>query len=212
MLRRVRAPIRDGRAGTVQRMSDAYGQVEVTSQGAWREWLAANHGTSPGVWLVTYKKAEGDRYVPYDATVEEALCFGWIDSKSRALDERRSMLLMTPRKRGSGWSRPNKERLERLFAAGLMAPAGVAVVEAAKADGSWTALDEIENLVEPPDLSAALDAMPAARASWDGFPRSAKRALLEWISLAKRAETRAKRIEETATRAARGERANQWPR
>ena len=193
-------------------MSDAYERVEVTSREAWRAWLAANHAGSPGIWLVTYKKAEGDRYVSYDATVEEALCFGWIDSKSRGLDERRSMLLMTPRKRGSGWSRPNKERLERLFAAGQMEPAGIAMVEAAKADGSWTALDDIENLVEPDDLRAALDATPAAREHWDAFPRSTKRATLEWISLAKRPQTRAKRIEETATLAARGERANQWPR
>ena len=193
-------------------MSDAYERVEVTSREAWRDWLAGNHAGSPGIWLVTYKKAEGDRHVPYEATVEEALCVGWIDSKGRKLDERRSMLLMTPRKAGSGWSRPNKERLERLFAAGQMEPAGIAMVKAAKADGSWTALDDIENLVEPDDLRAALDATPAARESWDGFPRSTKRATLEWISLAKRAETRTKRIEETATLAARGERANQWPR
>lgn len=191
--------------------SDAYEQVEVTTREAWREWLAANHGASPGVWLVTHKKAEGERHVSYDATVEEALCFGWIDSKGRRLDERRTMLLFTPRKAGSGWSRPNKQRLERLFAAEQMAPAGIAMVEAAKADGSWTALDDIENLVEPDDLRAALDASPAARASWDGFPRSAKRSILEWISTAKRAETRAKRIEKTATLAARGERANQSP-
>jgi uncharacterized protein YdeI (YjbR/CyaY-like superfamily) len=193
-------------------MSDAYERVEVTTREAWREWLAANHADSPGVWLVTHKKAEGDRHVPYEATVEEALCFGWIDSKGRRLDERRSMLLFTPRKAGSGWSRPNKERLERLFAAEQMAPAGIAIVEAAKADGSWTALDDIENLVEPDDLRSALDAAPGARESWDAFPRSTKRATLEWISLAKRPETRAKRIEETVTLAARGERANQWPR
>jgi uncharacterized protein YdeI (YjbR/CyaY-like superfamily) len=144
--------------------------------------------------------------------VEEALCFGWIDSKGRRLDERRTMLLMTPRKPGSGWSRPNKERLERLFAAGVMEPAGIAVVEAAKADGSWTALDDIESLVEPDDLRAALDTAPAARTSWDGFPRSVKRATLEWIAGAKRPQTRAKRVEETVRLAARGERANQWPR
>ena len=190
-------------------MSDAYEQVEVTSREAWREWLAAHHGDTPGVWVVTHKKAQGDRYVPYEALVEEALCFAWIDSKGRRLDERRSMLLMTPRKPGSGWSRPNKERLERLFADNRMEPAGIALVEAARADGSWTALDDIENLVEPDDLRAALVASPAARATWDGFPRSAKRAILEWIASAKRPQTRAKRVEETATLAARGERANQ---
>jgi uncharacterized protein YdeI (YjbR/CyaY-like superfamily) len=184
-------------------MSDAYEHVEVTTREAWREWLAANHREAPGVWVVTYKKAQGDRYVPYEALVEEALCFGWIDSKGRRLDERRSMLLMTPRRAGSGWSRPNKERLDRLFAADRMAPAGIAIVEAAKADGSWTALDDIENLVEPDDLRAALDASPAARQSWDGFPRSVKCASLEWIANAKRPETRAKRVEETVTLAAR---------
>jgi uncharacterized protein YdeI (YjbR/CyaY-like superfamily) len=162
------------------------------------------------VWLVTYKKAAGDRYVPYADTVEEALCFGWVDSKSRSVDAERSMLLMTPRKPGSGWSRPNKERVGRLAAAGLLAPAGEAVIEAAKADGSWSKLDAVENLEEPGDLRAALDADPDARRHWDAFPRSAKRAILEWIAQAKRAETRARRVAETARLAARGERANQW--
>lgn len=191
-------------------MSDAYDRVEVTSRAQWRAWLQAHHESAPGIWLVTHKKAQGDTYLPYEELVEEALCFGWVDSKGRALDERRSMLLVTPRKRGSGWSRPNKERVARLEAAGLLAPAGRSVIEAARADGSWTALDAIENLEEPDDLRAALDATPGARGHWDGFPRSARRGILEWISLAKRDETRAKRIRTTADAAARGERANQW--
>jgi uncharacterized protein YdeI (YjbR/CyaY-like superfamily) len=192
-------------------MSDAYDRVEVTSRAQWREWLAAHAAGTPGIWLVTWKKsADADRYVPYADVVEEALCFGWVDSKSRALDETRSMLLMTPRKRGSGWSRPNKERIERLTAAGLLTPAGQAVVDAARADGSWTALDAVENLEEPPELAAALDAVPAARAHWDAFPRSAKRGILEWISQAKRPETRAARVARTVEAAAVGERANQW--
>jgi uncharacterized protein YdeI (YjbR/CyaY-like superfamily) len=189
-------------------MSDDYDRVEITSRAQWRVWLEAHHGDEPGVWAVTHKKAFGDRHVPYADLVEEALCFGWVDSKGRAVDEQRSMLLLTPRRRGSGWSRPNKERIARLEAAGSIAPAGRAVRDAAGADGSWTALDAVENLEEPPELTAALDADPDARRNWDGFPRSAKRAGLVWISTAKRPETRADRVRETAARAARGERAD----
>jgi uncharacterized protein YdeI (YjbR/CyaY-like superfamily) len=190
-------------------MSDDYARVEVTSRQQWRAWLAEHHGEAPGVWLVTHKKAAGATHVPYADIVEEALCFGWVDSKGRALDERRSMLLVTPRKRGSGWSRPNKERVARLEATGLIAPAGQAVIEAARADGSWTALDAVENLQEPPELAAALDADPNARRHWDAFPRSVKRGILDWIRTAKKAETRAKRVQETVRLAAQGKRAHQ---
>ena len=117
---------------------------------------------------------------------------------------------MTPRKPKSGWSRPNKERIERLLAAGLMAPAGLAAVEAARASGTWTALDAVERLEEPAELARALDADADARRHWDAFPRSAKRGILEWISNAKKPETRARRVAETARLAARDERANQW--
>jgi uncharacterized protein YdeI (YjbR/CyaY-like superfamily) len=190
-------------------MSNDYGRVEVTTRAQWRDWLEAHHGDEPGVWVVTHKKAAGDKHVPYADVVEEALCFGWVDSKGGSVDEQRTMLLLTPRRRGSGWSRPNKERIARLEAAGSIAAAGRAVLDAARADGSWTALDAVENLEEPPELTAALDADPAARRNWDGFPRSAKRASLVWISTAKRPETRANRVRETAAQAARGERADQ---
>ncbi len=177
---------------------------------SWRAWLGDNHSSATGVWLVTWKKATGRPRIEYADIVEEALCVGWVDSQARSVDEERSRLLITPRKPGSGWSRPNKERIARLTAEGLMAAAGLAVVEAARAGGSWNALDAVEDGVEPGDLRAALDRDPAARANWDAFPRSTKRAILEWISTAKKPETRGKRIEETATLAARGERANQW--
>jgi uncharacterized protein YdeI (YjbR/CyaY-like superfamily) len=193
-------------------VSDLYGTVEVTSRAEWRAWLAAHHASSPGVWLVTYKKAAGARYLPYADQVEEALCFGWVDSKARGLDAHRSQLLMTPRTPRSGWSRPNKERVARLAAAGLMAPAGLAGVRPAKANGAWSALDDVENLVEPVDLRAALDADARARAAWDAFPRSAKRAILEWIAAAKRPATRERRVAETARLAAEGVRANEWRR
>ena len=154
--------------------------------------------------------ASGREVLSYDDSVEEALCFGWVDSKGRALDETRTMLWFTRRKPGSGWSRPNKLRIERLEQAGLMTEAGSAVVAAAKADGSWSRLDAVEEGVVPPDLAAALDERPPARANFDGFPRSVRRGILEWIALAKRDETRARRVAETARLAQRNERANQW--
>lgn len=185
-------------------------QVHAETRAQWRQWLEGHHASSKGVWLVTWRKAAGKPLLPYDDAVEEALCFGWVDSRPRTLDDERTQLLFTPRKRGSGWSRPNKQRVERLVAAGLMAPAGLAVVEAARADGSWSSLDDVENLLEPDDLRTALDADPEARRNWDGFPRSAKRGILEWIQGAKKPDTRAGRIATTAESAARGERANQW--
>jgi uncharacterized protein YdeI (YjbR/CyaY-like superfamily) len=184
-------------------------QVHVDSRARWRAWLAEHHADSPGVWVVTWKKHVGSTHVPYGELVEEALAYGWIDSQGRGLDADRTQLQFSPRRPGSGWSRPNKERLERLGAAGLMAPPGLAAVERAKADGSWTALDDIENLIEPPELKAALDSDPEARAHWDRFPRTARRAILVWISTAKTAPTRERRVAETVGRAARGERANE---
>ena len=183
-------------------MSDAYEQVEVTSAADLRRWLEVNHATSPGIWLVSYKKAAGERYLAYEDIVCEALCWGWIDSKARSLDELRSQLLLTPRKPTSKWSRPNKIRVAELEANGRMAAPGRAVVEAAKASGTWTALDDVENLVEPVELKAALDATPEARRHWDAFPRSTRRAALEWIAAAKRPETRERRITETVELAA----------
>lgn len=184
--------------------------VHPLSRAEWRAWLEANHTRPEGVWLITYKKATGKPRVEYGESVEEALCFGWVDSKANKLDEERSMLWFAPRKGRTGWSRPNKERVERLTAAGLMAPAGQAKIDAARADGSWELLDAVENLEIPPDLAAALDGYPAARANFEAFPRSARRGILEWIVQAKTEATRAKRVAETARLAEEGRRANQW--
>jgi len=184
--------------------------VHPLTRAEWRAWLEQNHTRTDGIWLISYKQATKKPRVTYDESVEAALCFGWIDSKGNKLDDERSMLWFAPRKPRTGWSRPNKERIERLLAAGLMAPAGLAKVEAAKQDGSWTALDAIENLEVPPDLEAALAAYPSARAHFDAFPRSVKRGILEWIAQAKTAPTRAKRIDETARLAEENKRANQW--
>lgn len=184
-------------------------RVEVESRAGWRRWLSANHAREGGVWLVTYKKAaDPRRYLSYDDIVDEALCFGWIDSLPRSLDAERSMRLVAPRKAKSGWSAVNKARVERLVAARKMAPAGLRAIERAKADGSWGKLDAVEALVVPRDLAAALGAR--ARAYFDAFPRSSKRIILEWIAGARTPETRAKRVEETARLAAENRRANHW--
>jgi uncharacterized protein YdeI (YjbR/CyaY-like superfamily) len=180
------------------------------SRAEWRRWLEDNHTRPDGVWLITYKKETGQPRVEYDEAVEEALCFGWVDSKPNTLDEQRSLLWFAPRKARTGWSRPNKERVERMLAAGLMAPAGLAKIEAAKADGSWSKLDAVEALEVPPDLAEALAAYPSATANFDAFPRSAKRGILEWILNAKKPETRAQRVAETARLAEDNVRANQW--
>jgi uncharacterized protein YdeI (YjbR/CyaY-like superfamily) len=159
---------------------------------------------------VSWKAHTGKARIPYEEAVTEALAFGWIDSKSRTLDDDRSILWFCPRKPTSGWSRPNKRRVERLLAEGRMAPAGQAAIDTAKANGAWEMLDAVEDLVVPPDLAAAFAQHDGSAEVWESFPRSAKRALLEWIVQAKRPQTRAKRVAETAEKAARGERANQW--
>lgn len=176
----------------------------------WRKWLEKNHTRQEGIWFISYKKSSGKPQVTYEESVEEALCFGWIDSKGNKLDDERSMLWFAPRKTKSNWSRPNKERVARLIKQGLMTPAGLEKIEIAKKNGTWTALDAVENLEIPSDLTKALLKNKQAKENFEAFPRSAKRAILEWILNAKRPETRAKRIEETVTSAEKNIRANQW--
>lgn len=161
---------------------------------AWRAWLERNHAISPGVWLIYYKQASGRPRVPYDEAVEEALCFGWVDSRPNKLDDERYMQLFSPRKPKSLWSRLNKERVARLTRRGLMTPAGLAVIDAAKRDGSWDAYDAIEALQTPEDLADALSANDAAHRHFAAFGASSKKQILWWIASAKRPETRQKRI------------------
>jgi uncharacterized protein YdeI (YjbR/CyaY-like superfamily) len=185
-------------------------RVHAEDRQQWRRWLAEHHGDRDGVWLVSWKKHTGRPRMTYDESVEEALAYGWVDSRPGRLDDDRTMLWFSPRKPTSAWSRPNKERVARLEAEGRMAPAGRRAVAAARANGAWERLDAVEDLVVPDDLAAAFAAHPGSRERWELFPRSARRAILEWIVQARRAETRRRRVEETAVLAARGERANQW--
>lgn len=184
--------------------------VECETRSEWRAWLAENHKRDQGVWLVTFKKASKRWSVGYDASVEEALCYGWIDSRSNSLDDERSMLWFAPRRKGSNWSKSNKDRVAQLTKAGLMMPPGIAKVEAAKLDGTWTALDAIERLEIPRDLADAFAHYPGSSRNFEAFPRWVKRATLEWISTAKRPATRRRRIEETALLAQQNERPKQF--
>lgn len=186
--------------------------VEPESRAAWRAWLREHHTQPGGVRLVIHEKGSPTPNLSLADAVEEALCFGWIDSVAGKLDLYRSTLYIAPRKVGSGWSAVNKERILRLQAAGLMTGAGQAKIDAATGDGSWTKLDTVDALEVPPDLRAALDARPGAAANWDAFPRSARRGILEWIVQAKTDATRQRRVLETAEKAAQNERANQWRR
>lgn len=193
-----------------EKLAKDFLKVQVESREEWRAWLEKEHDSAESIWLVTFKKASGKPHVPYDAVVEEALCFGWIDGLPRKLDDERSMLLVSPRKPGSAWSKANKERVERMTAVGKMHPAGLRKIEQSKADGSWTFLDDVEALIVPDDLAAALAEHENAEENFAAFPPSSKRGILEWIKQAKRAETRSKRIRETAELASRNIRANQY--
>jgi uncharacterized protein YdeI (YjbR/CyaY-like superfamily) len=175
---------------------DQYERFQATARQEWRNWLEANHATSPGVWFVYYKQTSGKQRVSYDDAVEEALCFGWIDSLTKKLDDERYLQLFTPRKPKSVWSKPNKERVEKLLQAGLIAAPGLAKIEAAKRDGSWNALDDIDALTIPDDLREALFANPTAERHFQAFSNSAKKGFLWHIASAKRPETRSKRIEQ----------------
>lgn len=175
-----------------------------------RDWLNEHYRQENGVWLVTYKKIDPERYVAASEITDQCLCFGWVDSLPRAKDDVRSMLYISPRKPGSNWSRVNKDKVARLMNDGLMTEAGLAVVAQAQKDGSWTALDDVENLIIPEDLQSAFDAAPAAREAWTSLPRSVKRGALEILLNAKRPATRAAKIETIITDSAAGRRPFQW--
>jgi uncharacterized protein YdeI (YjbR/CyaY-like superfamily) len=174
---------------------------------AWRAWLLANSETERGVWVATWRKATGHEAVPYEDLVEEAICFGWIDSTVNTLDETRALQLMTPRKAKSGWTRLNRRRAAAMEEQGRMTDAGRRAIEVAQANGWWTLYDAVEDLLEPDELAAALDADPSARAAWDGFPPSARKQMLWWVITAGKPETRGKRISKIVAEADAGRRA-----
>jgi uncharacterized protein YdeI (YjbR/CyaY-like superfamily) len=185
---------------------DGAPHVHADDRATWRSWLEANHETARGVWLVTWRTRSGRAGLDYEAAIEEALCFGWVDSTGGHFDDERGKLYFAPRKPRSVWAASNKLRVERLIRDGRMAPAGLAAIELAKANGSWEILDSAERLEVPDDLAAALAGHPPAAANFAAFPPSARKMLLGWIAVARRPETRAARITKVADAAARNER------
>ena len=174
--------------------------VTVRSRDALRDWLRDHHGQAEAVHLATYKRHHPD-HLPWPEAVEELLCWGWIDAVPVKVDADRSAHLVAPRKPGSAWSAVNKRLVEAGRAAGAMTPAGEAAVAAARANGMWSFLDDVEAGIVPDDLATALG---PHRPAWDGWPRSVTRGTLEWIKTAKTAPTREARIADVADAAARG--------
>lgn len=172
----------------------------------WHDWLAVHHAAIKGVWLVLPRTLVAGSDLTYENCVREALCWGWIDGQVKTLDEGRTLQRWARRSPRSGWSRSNKVRVAELESTGRIQPAGWVVIEAAKASGMWTVYDSVEDLIEPPELAAALDAEPAARATWDAFPPSARKQGLAQIAMAKQPATRQRRIAGIVAKAAHGER------
>jgi len=184
-------------------MNDAE-RFEPASIADWHDWLAAHHRRGEGVWVVVPRR--GATHLTYDELIREALCWGWIDGQSRPWDEARSLLWFTHRKPSSPWAASNKARVADLEAEGRLQPEGLAEIERAKADGRWALYDSVDALIEPPELAAALDAVPAARRTWDACTPSVRKMALARIAVAKRAETKLSRITAIVDRTARGER------
>jgi uncharacterized protein YdeI (YjbR/CyaY-like superfamily) len=170
----------------------------------WHKWLAKHHDSAKGVWLVGHNKISGRKSLTWSESVDVALCYGWIDSKKIKVDEHTTHQFFCKRKPKSTWSRINKQKVERLIAEGLMTPAGLAVIEVAKQNGSWYVLDAIEDLIVPDDLTRALKASSSAYEFFNGCSKSTKKMILYWVTSAKRPETRLKRIEEITSCAAQG--------
>jgi uncharacterized protein YdeI (YjbR/CyaY-like superfamily) len=164
------------------------------SRAAWRAWLETHHAASPGIWLVFAKKHTGLPTLTYEDAVQEALCFGWIDSLVKSIDDRFHMQMFTPRKPKSAWSATNKARLTKLMKSGVMAPAGLAAVAAAKKSGTWNSYADVDKLTIPPELQRAFDANPDAKKNWPSYTASAQRSFLHMVNGAKRPETREKRV------------------
>lgn len=178
------------------------------SRNSWRNWLKDNHDKTTAIWLIIYKKTSGIPTVYYPEAVDEALCFGWIDSKPNKRDAASYYVYFSKRNPKSNWSLVNKKKVEKLMETGLMEAAGLAMVTLAKNTGTWDALEEVDNLAEPLDLKTALHANPKALQYWNNFAKSARRGILEWIQQAKTPPTRQKRIEQTVSLAQEGKKAN----
>ncbi len=180
------------------------------SRKEWRKWLEKNHSKEKSVWLVIYKKESEIPSVYYPEAVDEALCFGWIDSKPNKRDEDSYYQFFAKRNPKSNWSKVNKEKIAKLIEKGLMQSEALEMIEIAKENGTWTALDEVEKLIIPDDLQELFSKNKTSFENWQNFPPSSKRGILEWILNAKKPETRLNRIMETVSLAEKNIRANHY--
>jgi uncharacterized protein YdeI (YjbR/CyaY-like superfamily) len=192
----------------MNRKRDNLELVDPANRTEWREWLAKNHTQKESVWVVIAKK--GYEGLSRPDSVEEILCFGWIDSVANKMDEKRFKVLMSPRKSKSVWSKINKALVAKLIKQGLMHPAGLAAITLAKKNGSWKALNDVDKVKYPEELNRAFNKSKKAKANFDAFPPSTKKQILYWIQSAKTPETKAKRIKETISKATKNIRANQY--
>ena len=184
-------------------------KVEICSLADLRKWLTENCEQKESVWLVRWKKPHPS-YVQTTDIIDELLCFGWIDSLPRKLDDERTMLRISPRNPKSAWSKVNKEKVAKLADLGRMMPAGLVAVEAAKASGLWSKLDEVDALIEPDDLKRALEAEQPTLETWQAYPPSVRRGALEIVENAKLPTTRARKIAQILESARNGDRPFQW--
>jgi uncharacterized protein YdeI (YjbR/CyaY-like superfamily) len=168
--------------------------LQPRSRRAWRAWLQKHHNTSSGIWLVYAKKHTGIPSLTYAEAVEEALCFGWIDSLVHPVDDSLYKQIFTPRKPSSAWSALNKKRVEKLITAEQMTAAGMKMIELAKANGQWDAHAQTEALTMPPELTKALNGNTSAKKNWPTYTVSQQKAFLRMLHDAKTPDTRAKRI------------------
>ncbi len=168
----------------------------------WRLWLQENHVSKQSVWLVQHKVKSGKPSISWSEAVDEALCFGWIDSTRKTIDHETFIQFFCKRKPNSVWSKINKAKVQHLIAEGLMMQAGYDSVERAKQNGSWAMLDDVEELTIPADLETAFHTNPGSMDFFSGLSKSVRKSILHWLVLAKRPETRQKRINEIAELAA----------
>ncbi len=173
-----------------------------TSQAAWRAWLEENHGTRQSIWLIYYKKKTNMPSLSWSDAVDEALCFGWIDSTAKPIDEDTYKQFFSKRKPNSVWSKVNKEKVQRLIEAELMREAGLACIEIAKQNGSWTILDEVEALIIPNDLETVFSQQEGSKEFFLSLSKSVRKAILQWLVLAKQPATRQRRIDEIVEKSA----------
>jgi len=177
-------------------------RIEIVSTEQWRDWLVDHFDRSESVWIIYFNQQSGDDYVQYEALVNTALSFGWIDVAQRRVDEKRSKLLVAPINKDTPWIAINKARVQRLIEDDHMMQPGLDKIEESKKSGSWDRYDEIEKEIEPLDFKKALKNKIGARQHWNKFPHQIKRNILWWIKSASKPETRKKRIEKAVNEAA----------